>query len=76
MSKAWSARFWLAIMAGIVFCYSTWAKILDGATVGVIVVSVFHAYFSRTDRTPPDTNGDTSTTATLTTSTITPKVNQ
>ena len=74
-SKLWSARFWLAIMAGIVFAYSTCAKLLNSEAVASIVTMVFMAYFSRTDRTAPDTNGDTATTATMTTSTtITPKV--
>ena len=74
MSKAWSARFWLTIIAGLTFAWATYSKILDGATVGVIIVGVFHAYFSRTDRVPSDTNGDTATTATMTTTTI-PKEN-
>lgn len=62
MSKAWSARFWLAMIAGLVFAWATYAKILDDATVATIITGVFYAYFTRTDRTPPDTNGEPATT--------------
>lgn len=48
--KLLSGRFWLSIIAGLVFAYATYAKILDGATVSAIVVAVFTSYFQRTDR--------------------------
>jgi len=45
-----SGRYFLTIIAGLVFAYATYAKILDSQAVSAIVTAVFISYFNRSDR--------------------------
>lgn len=42
-----SGRFWLTIISGAVFAYSTYAKILSGEAVSAIISMVFVSYFTK-----------------------------
>jgi hypothetical protein len=62
-----SGRLWLTVIAGLVFAYATYAKILNSEAVATILTMVFISYFQRGDRAAVDTangNGSTSTTTT------------
>ena len=48
--KLTSGRFILTVIAGGVFAFAVWERILPDAAISAIVVSVFSSYFSRTDR--------------------------
>lgn len=48
--KLLSGRFWLTIIAGLVFAYATVAKILAPEAVAAILATVFTAYFDKKDR--------------------------
>lgn len=48
-----SGRYFLTIIAGLVFAYATYAKILDSQAVSAIVTAVFISYFNRSDREQP-----------------------
>ena len=50
IDKLLSGRFLLTIIAGTVFAYATWKRLLEAQAVSAIIVMVFQAYFSRTDR--------------------------
>jgi len=52
-AKLTSGKFWLSIIAGIVFGYCSIKKILPPEAIASIVTYVFTAYFSR----EKDTNG-------------------
>jgi hypothetical protein len=49
-AKLLSGRLWLTIIAGLVFAYATYSKILNSEAVAAIVTLVFMAYFQRPDR--------------------------
>ena len=55
IDKLISGRFWLTIIAGIVFAYATIKKMLPPEAVSAIVTMVFVSYFDRKDR--GDSNG-------------------
>lgn len=46
-SKLSSGKFWLTIIAGIVFAYATWKRILGAEAVTGIIVMVFVSYFQK-----------------------------
>lgn len=48
--KLTSGRFWLTIIAGLVFAYATVTKILAAEAVAAILMGVFTSYFERKDR--------------------------
>ncbi len=50
MNKILSARFWIAIMAGIVFTYTSIKGMLSEAVMVGIIVKVYSDYFGRSDR--------------------------
>ena len=50
ISKLLSGRFWLTIIAGIVFGYTAIYKILPSEAVASIITAVFISYFERHDR--------------------------
>jgi hypothetical protein len=52
-AKATSGKFWLSIIAGVVFAYCSFKKILTSEAISAIVTMVFMAYFNRKS----DTNG-------------------
>ena len=49
-NKLLSGRFWLTVISGFVFAYSTYSRILSKETVAVILVMIFKDYFQRSDR--------------------------
>jgi len=53
IDKSLSGRFFLTIIAGIVFAYASLKGIMDKQAMGVIITMVFTLYFSRQDRNPP-----------------------
>jgi hypothetical protein len=55
IDKIISGRFWLTIIAGIVFAYATIKEMLPPEAVSAIVTMVFVSYFDRKDR--GDSNG-------------------
>ena len=48
--KIYSGRYFLTVVAGIVFAYATYRGILNAESVTTIITMVFTLYFSRTDR--------------------------
>ena len=46
-AKLLSGRLWLTIIAGLVFAYATYSKILNSEAVASICTMVFMAYFSK-----------------------------
>jgi uncharacterized membrane protein len=48
--KLFSGRFWLTIIAGVVFGYTSVMKILPPEAVASIITMVFVSYFERKDR--------------------------
>ena len=50
LKKLLSGRFWLTIIAGLVFAYATVAEILAPEAVAAILATVFTAYFDKKDR--------------------------
>jgi len=48
--KFTSGQFWLTIISGLTFAYTSWKKILPPEAIVAILVMVFEAYFKR-DRT-------------------------
>ena len=53
IAKVTSGKFWLSIIAGIVFAYCSITKILQAEAVASIISMVFVSYFTRKS----DTNG-------------------
>ena len=49
LKKLLSGRFILTIIAGVVFAYATFAKILEAQAVAAILVGVFTSYFDKKD---------------------------
>jgi hypothetical protein len=47
IAKVTSGKFWLSIIAGIVFAYATYSKILSGEAVSAIISMVFVSYFTK-----------------------------
>ena len=47
MEKLWSGRFWLTIIAGVVFAWATINKTLPPEAVSAIITMVFVSYFDR-----------------------------
>jgi len=50
MQKLFSGRYFLTVVAGIVFAYAVYAKLLDAQATSAIISMVFISYFQRTDR--------------------------
>lgn len=48
--KLLSGRLWLTFIAGVVFAYATYAKIISGEAVASILTGVIMSYFNRHDR--------------------------
>lgn len=51
IGKLISGRYYLTIVAGVVFAYAVYAKILDSQATGAILTAIFLSYFNRNDRT-------------------------
>jgi mannose/fructose/N-acetylgalactosamine-specific phosphotransferase system component IIC len=47
LEKLTSGKFWLTIIAGFVFAYATWKRILNAEAVTGIIVMVFISYFQK-----------------------------
>lgn len=47
--KLCSGRFWLAIIAGLVFARCAVNGTLDAQTIGMIILVVFQSYFGKRD---------------------------
>lgn len=50
MNKFYSGRFWLTIVAGLVFAYCACTQVLQPEATAAILTAVFTSYFQRTDR--------------------------
>lgn len=48
----YSARWWLALMAGVGFLYCIVMRVLPTDAIAAIITGVFMAYFLRSDRNP------------------------
>lgn len=59
IDKLLSGRFWLTIMAGVVFVYTACTGMLMAETVAVILYAVFKEYFGRADRKDNETKPTT-----------------
>ena len=49
LKKMTSGRFLLTVIAGLVFAYATYAKLLDSQAVSAILSLVFVSYFNKKD---------------------------
>jgi hypothetical protein len=49
-AKATSGKYFLTVIAGLVFAYASYAKLLDSQAISVIVTAVFISYFNRQDK--------------------------
>lgn len=47
LDKLFSGRYFLTIMAGLVFAYASFNKIIGSDVVGTIVTMVFTLYFTK-----------------------------
>jgi hypothetical protein len=47
VDKIFSGRYFLTIVAGIVFAYASVAKIINAEVIGAIVTMVFTLYFTK-----------------------------
>lgn len=45
-SKLFSGKYFLTVCCGVAFLYAVYAKILNEATIGVIIFGVFKDYFN------------------------------
>jgi len=50
LNKMLSGRYYLTVIAGIVFVYATYVKLLNAEAVAAIITMVFVSYFNRQDR--------------------------
>jgi len=50
MNKLLSGRYFLTVIAGIVFAYATYKSILNAEAIATIITMVFVSYFQRNDR--------------------------
>ena len=47
IAKVTSGKFWLSIIAGLVFAYTSYKKILPPEAIASIVTMVFVSYFNK-----------------------------
>jgi len=47
VKKLLSGRLWLTIIAGAVFAYATYAKVLEPQAISAILVLAFTSYFNK-----------------------------
>ena len=48
-AKFTSGKFWLTIIAGLVFAYASVRGLLDKDAIGIIVTMVFVSYFQKSE---------------------------
>lgn len=57
IKKLTSGRFILTIIAGLVFAYATYTKILEAQAVSAILIYVFTSYFDKNKTDGSNSNG-------------------